>query len=99
MVKYGAIIIVLAITAGILAFADAQHTIELPLLNHSDWECENAVFYMDRYFRTYPAVRTVHFTNQDWIPFPNPLDRDWFYLHFADCIVHDGACHPFFDRP
>jgi hypothetical protein len=93
--KIALILSIVAIVAvPILMFADAEHTIELPIRDHTDSECEEAVFFMDRYFRENLAVRRVRFTNE-WVPFANPLSRDYFYLIFADCLIHGGACHPF----
>ena len=83
---------VVLVAIPILMFADAEHTIELPIRDHTDSECEEAVLFMDRYFRENLAVRRVRFTNE-WVPFKNPLTRQEFYLIFSDCLIHETSCH------
>jgi hypothetical protein len=91
----------IATTAALLAVASTDgpytHSIELPseLTTGTDMACQEAVFYVDRYFEAHPDARAIRFVRSGWVPFKNPLVRSEFYAVFMDCIIHDGGCGPF----
>jgi hypothetical protein len=72
----------------LIVFAGNSTTIKLPdaLTTGADLACERAVIYIDDFFKQNTEIDEIHFTN-DWTPFPNPLNKKWFYINFSDFFV------------